>query len=101
MLFPIFNAYFLSSTGRYETSHVLAALSLTVLITVVAATTGGMGSFAAIWLVVVPLGGALSASRRAVVVSACLALTATGLLMLLGWMGALPPSLLIAPDPTL
>src|SRR5262245_42102641 len=81
MLLPILNAYYLSSSGRYEVAHVLAALSLTILVTVIAAHTGGIGSFAAIWLVVVPLEAALSASRRAVVASAWLALAAITLLL--------------------
>jgi two-component system, cell cycle sensor histidine kinase DivJ len=90
LLFPLLNAYFLSHTGRYEAAHVLAALSLTILVTVIAANTGGIGSFAAIWLVVVPLEAALSASRRAVAASAILALGATVGLVLMGATQALP-----------
>jgi two-component system, cell cycle sensor histidine kinase DivJ len=101
MLLPIFNAYFLSCTGRYEASHVVAAFSLAFLITVVAARTGGIGSFAAIWLVVVPLEAALSASRRAVVVSACLALAATSVLVVGTKAGMVPPARGSAPDPSL
>ena len=52
---PILIAYFLSRTGRYERAHVLSSLALTGLVTAVAAETGGISSFAAIWLVVVPL----------------------------------------------
>ena len=63
---PILIAYFLSRTGRYESAHVMSSLSLTGLVAVVAWCTGGIGSFAAIWLVVVPLEAALSASRRVV-----------------------------------
>ena len=48
---PILIAYFLSRTGRYESAHTLSSLSLTGLVTVVAWCTGGIGSFAAIWLV--------------------------------------------------
>ena len=92
MLLPILNAYFLSVTGRYEASHMLAALAFTFLVTVIAANTGGIGSFAAIWLVLVPLEGALSASRRAVAVAACLAGAATLLLLLAGSVDVLPPS---------
>jgi cell cycle sensor histidine kinase DivJ len=89
MLLPILNAYFLSSTGRYEAAHGLAALSLVVLITVIAAGTGGIESFAAIWLVVVPIEAALSASRRAVILSALLALGATCLLIAGGAAGGI------------
>ena len=52
--------------------------------TVVAASTGGIASFAAIWLVVVPLEAALSASRRVVAVASTFALGAAGLLVVLG-----------------
>jgi len=98
MLLPILNAYYLSSSGRYEVAHVLAALSLTVLVTIIAVNTGGIASFAAIWLVVVPLEAALSASRRAVAVSAMLALGAIALLLFLGEAGALPSSLIAGRD---
>jgi two-component system, cell cycle sensor histidine kinase DivJ len=98
MLLPILNAYYLSSSGRYEAAHVLAALSLTVLVTVIAANTGGIGSFAAIWLVVVPLEAALSASRRAVAGSALLALAAISLLLVMSEAGVLPPSQLAGHD---
>ena len=64
LIAPILLAYFLSRTGAYESAHVLSALSLTGLVSMVAWSTGGIGSFAAIWLVVVPLDAALSASRR-------------------------------------
>ena len=45
--------------------------------------TGGIGSFAAIWLVVVPLEAALSASRRVVALASTFALAAAGLLLVL------------------
>ena len=66
---PILIAYFLSRTGNYESAHVLSSLALTSLVTTVAWCTGGIASFAAIWLVVVPLEAALSASRRVVTVA--------------------------------
>ena len=84
MLLPILNAYFLSHTGRYEAAHMLAALALTILVTVIAASTGGIGSFAAVWLVVVPLEAALSASRRTVALSGLFALGGAALLVLNG-----------------
>jgi cell cycle sensor histidine kinase DivJ len=87
---PILTAYFLSRTGRYESAHVLSSLALTGLVTVVAASTGGIASFAAIWLVVVPLEAALSASRRVVATASTLALGAAGLLVFLGLVGLLP-----------
>ena len=88
---PILIAYFLSRTGRYESAHVLSSLALTGLVTVVAWRTGGIGSFAAIWLVVVPLEAALSASRRVVALASTIALAAAGLLLAVSAIGLLPP----------
>jgi two-component system, cell cycle sensor histidine kinase DivJ len=88
---PILIAYFLSRTGRYESAHILSSLALTGLVTALAAATGGIASFAAIWLVVVPLDAALSASRRVVAIASTFALAAAGLLMLLGAQHLLPP----------
>jgi two-component system, cell cycle sensor histidine kinase DivJ len=88
---PILVAYFLSRTGQYESAHVLSSLSLTGLVTVVAIATGGIGSFAAIWLVVVPLEAALSASRRVVAVASTFALGAAGLLLIMGALDLIPP----------
>lgn len=84
-------AYFLSRTGRYESAHALSALALTGLVTMVSALSGGIESFAATWLVVVPLEAALSASRRVVIIASTLALGAVSLLALLGTMHILPP----------
>ena len=70
--------------------HVLSSMSLTGLATLAAIFTGGIASFAAIWLVVVPLEAALSASRRVVIFAAIFALAAAGVLLLLGTAGFLP-----------
>jgi cell cycle sensor histidine kinase DivJ len=95
---PILIAYFLSRTGRYESAHVLSSLSLTGLVAVVAWCTGGIGSFAAIWLVVVPLEAALSVSRRVVAVASTFALTAAGFLLILSATGLLPPAIAVASE---
>ena len=84
LVLPILTAYYLSRTGQYESAHVLSSLALTGLVTAVAAETGGIASFAAIWLVVVPLEAALSASRRVVALASTFALVAAGLLHFLG-----------------
>jgi cell cycle sensor histidine kinase DivJ len=89
---PILIAYFLSRTGRYENAHILSSLSLTGLVGVVAWCTGGIGSFAAIWLVLVPLEAALSASRRVVALASTFALVAAGLLLICSAAGLLPPA---------
>src|SRR6185312_6922985 len=81
---PILIAYFLSRTGRYESAHILSSLALAALVAAVAWRTGGITSFAAIWLVVVPLEAALSASRRVVALASVFALAAAGLLLVLG-----------------
>jgi len=91
LVLPILTAYYLSRTGQYESAHVLSSLALTGLVTAVAIDTGGIGSFAAIWLVVVPLEAALSASRRVVALASTFALVAAGLLFFLGSKALLPP----------
>jgi two-component system, cell cycle sensor histidine kinase DivJ len=79
---PIVFAYFLSRTGHYEKAYIFSSLSLTGLVAVVAFKTGGISSFAAIGLLVVPLEAALSASRRVVAIASTFALAATGILLL-------------------
>ena len=90
LIAPILIAYFLSRTGRHESAHELSALALTGLVTVVAVSTGGIASFAAIWLVVVPLEASLSASRRVVAIASTFALAAAGLLVLVSVLDLLP-----------
>ena len=89
---PILIAYFLSRTGRYESAHILSSLALAGLVVTVACRTGGITSFAAIWLVVVPLEAALSASRRVVTLASAFALAAAGLLAMLSVFDLLPPA---------
>ena len=88
---PISIAFYLSRTGHYEVAHVLSSLALTVLVAVVAAETGGIASIAAVWLVVVPLEAALSASRRVAALASMFALTAAGFLLWLSAGGLAPP----------
>ncbi|WP_027572081.1 PAS domain-containing sensor histidine kinase [Bradyrhizobium sp. WSM1743] len=95
LIAPIMLSWFLSRTGRYEGAHVLSSLALAGLIMAVAVTTGGIESFAAVWLVVVPLEAALSASRRVAAFASLLALSCAGMLILisqLGWLPAEEPS---------
>ena len=84
LIAPILLSWFLSRTGRYEGAHVLSSLALSGLVMTLAMTTGGIESFAAIWLVVVPLEAALSASRRVVAFASALALSCAALLIVLG-----------------
>jgi two-component system, cell cycle sensor histidine kinase DivJ len=89
---PILLAWFLSRTGRYEGAHVLSSLAIAGPVMMVALFTGGIESFAAIWLVVVPLEAALSASRRVVTFATALALSCATLLIVLGHFDWLPAS---------
>lgn len=91
LITPILVAYFLSRTGRYESAHALSSLTLAALVTAVAASTGGIDSFAAAWLIVVPIEASLSASRRVVAAASIMALGAAGFLVLLGAAQVLPP----------
>lgn len=90
LIAPIMLSWFLSRTGRYEGAHVLSSLALAGLIMAVAVTTGGIESFAAVWLVVVPLEAALSASRRVAAFASLLALSCAGMLILISQLGWLP-----------
>jgi cell cycle sensor histidine kinase DivJ len=90
---PILTAYFLSRTGQYESAHVLSSLALTGLVTTVAFKTGGIASFAAIWLVIVPLEASLSASRRVVALASTFALGAAGFLLCMRAFDLVPQAL--------
>ncbi|GLH78958.1 PAS domain-containing sensor histidine kinase [Bradyrhizobium sp. SSBR45G] len=90
LIAPILLSWYLSRTGRYESACALSSLALSALIMAVSIETGGIESFAAVWLIVVPLEAAFSASRRVVVLSAALALSCVLLLILIGHLGWLP-----------
>jgi cell cycle sensor histidine kinase DivJ len=92
LVVPIVIAFYLSRTGRYEGAHILSSFALTGLVTIVAYKTGGISSFAAIWLVVVPLEASLSVSRRVVALASIFALTAAGALLVMQELGMTPPS---------
>jgi two-component system, cell cycle sensor histidine kinase DivJ len=87
---PILLSWFLSRTGRYEGAHVLSSLALAGFVMVVAAATGGIESFAAVWLILIPLEAALSASRRVVAFAFALAMSCAALLIVLGHYHLLP-----------
>jgi two-component system, cell cycle sensor histidine kinase DivJ len=91
LIAPILLSWFLSRTGRYESAHVLSSLALAGLVMTVAIATGGIESFASVWLVAVPLEASLSASRRVVAFASALALSCAVALILMGALGVLPP----------
>jgi len=82
---PIAVACYLSRTGNYETAQLASSASLTALITAVSLASGGIASFAAVWLVVVPLEAALSGSRRVVFLASGMALLAAAILVTVGY----------------
>jgi two-component system, cell cycle sensor histidine kinase DivJ len=97
LIAPILLSWFLSRTGRYEGACLLSSLTFAGLIMTLASVTGGIGSFAAIWLVVVPMEAAISASRRVVAFASALTLTCVSLLIVLGHFQLLPTTD-VAPD---
>ena len=89
LIAPVLVSYYLSRTGNYERAHILSSTALAAVVMTVCINTGGISSFAAIWLVAVPLEAALSTSRRAVAIAALLALgCALGLVVIeaAGWL---------------
>jgi len=84
LIAPILLSWFLSRTGRYDGAHILSSLALAGFIMMVAVATGGIGSFVAVWLIVIPLEAALSASRRVVSFAFALAMSCAALLVVLG-----------------
>ncbi|WP_439926008.1 ATP-binding protein [Nitrobacter sp. JJSN] len=91
LVVPILLSYFLSRTGRYEGAHVLSSIALAGLVMMIAIATGGIGSFAAVWLVVIPLEATLSASRRVIAFAAILAVSCVLALIAMNYLDVLPP----------
>ncbi len=91
LIVPILIAYYLSCTGQYQRAHILSALALTALGTIVAAASGGIASFATVWLVIVPLEAALSAAPRVFAFASALSTGAASLLVMLSAGEMLPP----------
>ena len=81
---PILVAYYLSRTGNYQTAQLASSTSLTTVIVIASLATGGISSFAAVWLVAVPLEAALAASRRVVLLASGIAIMAAGMLYAMG-----------------
>jgi len=92
LIAPIVISYYLSRTGAFERAHIFSSVALAAVVMAVCLYTGGISSFAAIWLVAVPLDAALSASRRAVGFAVMLALGCALGLVVTEAFGALPVS---------
>lgn len=69
LVLPILIALDLSRTGNLERAHFLSAISLAGIIFTVAALSGGLTSFALIWLPILVFEAALSGSRRVLLAS--------------------------------
>ena len=67
LVVPILAALDLSRTGQLERAHFISTASLAGLIFAVAAMTGGVESFALVWLPVVAFEAVFSGSRRVVI----------------------------------
>lgn len=92
LIVPILISYYLSRTGHYESAHILSSTSLAAVVLILCIHTGGISSFAAVWLIAVPLEAALSASRRIVATTVVLALGCALTLVAMGALGVLPVS---------
>jgi cell cycle sensor histidine kinase DivJ len=73
----------------------LSSFALAGLVLVIAARSGGITSFAAVWLLAVPLEATVSLSRRVVWVASTMALGVAGLLWLAGAYDLFPPLALL------
>ena len=86
---PLAVALVLSRSGGLDIAHFLSVANLVGLVTFAAALTGGIFSFAVVWMVIVPLEAALSSSRRVVIGSSLVAMAALAGLYeftVLGWL---------------
>jgi cell cycle sensor histidine kinase DivJ len=87
LLTPILIAWYLSATGRYDIAQIMSSAALAALITTIGLASGGITSFAAVWLVLIPLEAALSANRRIVLGASAIAIGAALVLYVAGTQG--------------
>jgi cell cycle sensor histidine kinase DivJ len=90
LIAPVLLCWYLSRTGGLESACVLSSLAFAGLVTTVALATGGIESFATLWLVALPLEASLSGSRRVVAFASALALCCAAGLIAIGYSGMLP-----------
>jgi two-component system, cell cycle sensor histidine kinase DivJ len=90
LVMPVAAAVVLARSGRLAWAHAISSASLAGLIVCIAATSGGVSSPAAVWLVAVPLEAFLSGSRPAALAGSAIAGIAALLLGLLSVAGLLP-----------
>ena len=94
-------ALLLRATGRLEAAFSLSSFFLAALVGWLCLWTGGVDSFVVIWLAIVPLEAALSASRRSAVFAAAISAAIFGGLAWMSLAGALPPPRMPSLDPFL
>ena len=87
---PVAAAIVLSCTGRLWLAHAISSASLAGLVVCIAATSGGVSSAAAVWLVAVPLEALLSGSHRAALTASAVAGLSALLLAVLDAVAILP-----------
>lgn len=93
LIMPILAALDLSRCGRLDRAHLISALSLAGLILIVSAISGGLSSFAVVWLAIVPFEAAFSNSRRVIAIATGAAASVAAILLGLSATGALPAPL--------
>ncbi|MEP3280160.1 MAG: PAS domain-containing sensor histidine kinase [Stappiaceae bacterium] len=86
-------AMYLSRYSNLQTAYTLAALLFSLFIGTLLILTGGMSSFAVLWLMIIPLEAALSSSKRVIAASLVFAAVTLGVVSLVGYLGALPTPL--------
>jgi two-component system, cell cycle sensor histidine kinase DivJ len=91
-------AYLQARASQEGSAQVRSAMALTGLVTTAAYATGGLTSFAAIWLVLVPMEAALSGSRRVVGLASIMALGAAAFLLSMSTLDPLAPKLAAEPS---
>ncbi len=96
-LTPLIAIWDLSRTGNFERAYLISVLAFGGLIATIAASTGGINSFAAPWLAVLPLSSTISASRRVAVAAILIALAIAFGLWAAGSLGWLPTSAIASP----
>ena len=95
-LAPLFNAHFVSATGRLSAAHFISALQLAGLIMLAAVLSGGISSFVVAWFALVPIEAALSAHRWVMIGATGASASAFLLLAFLTYNGLLPEPAVLA-----
>ena len=96
-LTPLIAVWDLSRSGNFERAHLISVLAFGGMIATISAATGGINSFAAPWLVVLPLSSTISTSRRVAAAAIVIALAIAFGLWAAGSLGWLPAAAAASP----